>query len=133
MFNPTLFNVDGLKIRILGMFFKPLNPWHMLEHTLRRSLLELFENRRRQIHCPASSNFQTHFSTLCWSLLVIFLVSNVAVLYLAQYSVGCRTGTDRNSEIWTCEKTQARQHCFDSKRIVTKRSRATFALLFVEQ
>ena len=40
MFNPTLFNVDGLKIRILGMFFKPL--------TLRRSLLELFENRRRQ-------------------------------------------------------------------------------------
>ena len=47
MFNPTLFNVDGLKIRILGMFFKPLNPWHMLEHTLRRSLLELFENRRR--------------------------------------------------------------------------------------
>ena len=30
------------------MFFKPLNPWHMLEHTLRRSLLELFENRRRQ-------------------------------------------------------------------------------------
>ena len=61
----------------------------------------------------------------------MILGSNVVVLQLAQYSVGFRAGRDRVSEIWTCEKTQARQHCFDSKRIVTKRSPATFGLLFV--
>ena len=61
----------------------------------------------------------------------MILGSNVVVLQLAQYSVGFRAGRDRVSEIWTCEKTQARQHCFDSKRIVTKRSPATFGLLNV--
>ena len=62
---------------------------------------------------------------------MIYLVSNVIVSHLAQYSVGFRAGRDRVSEIWACEKTQARQHCFDSKRYVTKQSRATFPLLSV--
>ena len=74
-------------------------------------------------------NFQTQFATLYQAK--IPLDSNVVVLHLAQYSVGCRTGRDRDSEIWTCKKMQARQHCFDSKRNVTKQSRATFPLLKV--
>ena len=82
-----------------------------------------------QVHCPASSNFQAQFSTLCQTLPKMFMGSNIVVLYSAQYSVGCRTGKDRDSEIWTCKKMQARQHCFDSKRNVT--SRATFPLLSV--
>ena len=63
----------------------------------------------------------------------MFLGSNIVVLYSAQYSVGYRTGKDRDSEIWTCKKMQARQHCFDSKRNVTKQSRATFPLLSVHE
>ena len=61
----------------------------------------------------------------------MILGSNVVVLHSAQYSVGFRAGRDRVSEIWTCKKTQARQHCFDSKRIVTKRSRAISTDLFL--
>ena len=60
-----------------------------------------------QIHCPASSNFQTQFSTLRQTLPKMFMGSNIVVLYSAQYSVGCRTGRDRDCEIWTCKKTQA--------------------------
>ena len=63
----------------------------------------------------------------------MILGSNVVVLQLAQYYVSFRAGRDRVSEIWACEKTQARQHCFDSKRIVTKRSPATFGLLNVHR
>ena len=84
-----------------------------------------------QVHCPASSNFQTQFSTLRQTLPKMFMGSNIVVSHSAQYSVGFRAGRDRVSEIWTCKKTQARQHCFDSKRIVTKRSPATFGLLNV--
>ena len=86
-----------------------------------------------QVHCPASSNFQAQFSTLCQTLPKMFMGSNIVVLYSAQYSVGCRTGKDRDSEIWTCKKMQARQHCFVSKRNVTKQSRATFPLLSVHK
>ena len=60
------------------------------------------KQRRRQnlgrLHCPGSSNFQIQISTLCWSLLVIFLVSNIAVLYSAQNTTVCRAGMDRDPE-----------------------------------
>ena len=84
-----------------------------------------------QIHCPASSNFQTQFSTLCQTLPKMILGSNVVVLYSAHYSGICRTGRDRDCEIWTCKKTQASQHCLLFSEMLTKRNRATSRDLFV--
>ena len=65
-----------------------------------------------QVHCPASSNFQAQFSNLRQTLPKMFMGSNIVVLYSAHYSVGCRTGKDRDSEIWTCKKNAGKTALF---------------------
>ena len=103
--------------------------WTHIEEVFARTFWKQKEAEFRQI-LPAAifRPIFLPFAGPCWwyfwfQMLQFYIWHSILLVVEPERTVIVRSGL--------VKKNQARQHCFDSKRIVTKQSCATFALLFV--